>query len=86
MALSSRLMSTLDKPRLVSYESYRLKSLYHDGDLPRGCQPFLRDLGEDQTGRPRYDEARTPQQRLLLSGVIPAEKQQELIEVAQALD
>jgi len=33
-----------------------------------------------------YDPAKTPLQRLLLSGVISAQKQQELIEVAQALD
>lgn len=42
--------------------------------------------GEDPTERPRYDEAKTPLQRLLLSDVEPAEKQQELTEVAQALD
>lgn len=45
-----------------------------------------RDPGEDQTARPRYDEARTPLQRVLLSGVVSVEKQQELTEVAQALD
>jgi hypothetical protein len=33
-----------------------------------------------------YDLAKTPLQRLLLSGVLPAQKQQELLEVAQALD
>jgi hypothetical protein len=33
-----------------------------------------------------YDPAKTPLQRLLLSGVLPAQKQQELTEVAQALD
>ena len=33
-----------------------------------------------------YDPAKTPLQRLLLSGVLPAQKQQELSEVAQALD
>jgi hypothetical protein len=33
-----------------------------------------------------YDAAKTPLQRLLLSGVLPAQKQQELIEVAHALD
>jgi hypothetical protein len=33
-----------------------------------------------------YDSAKTPLQRLLLSGVLPAQKQQELTEVAQALD
>ncbi len=33
-----------------------------------------------------YDPAKTPLQRLLLSGVLPAQKQQELLEVAHALD
>ncbi len=33
-----------------------------------------------------YDSAKTPLQRLLLSGVLPVEMQQELIEVAHALD
>lgn len=33
-----------------------------------------------------YDPAKTPLQRLLLSGVLPVQKQQELIKVAQALD
>src|SRR5947209_17302699 len=33
-----------------------------------------------------YDPAKTPLQRLLLSGVLPVQKQQELTEVAQALD
>jgi hypothetical protein len=33
-----------------------------------------------------YDPAKTPLQRLLLSGVLPLQKQQELTEIAQALD
>lgn len=33
-----------------------------------------------------YDPAKTPLHRLLLSGVLPAEMQQELLEVSQALD
>ena len=33
-----------------------------------------------------YDPAKTPLQRLLLAGVLPAQKQQELLEVAHALD
>ncbi len=33
-----------------------------------------------------YDSAKTPLQRLLQSGVLPAQKQQELLEVAHALD
>jgi len=34
----------------------------------------------------RYDPAKTPLQRLHLSGILPAQKQQELNDVAQALD
>ncbi len=33
-----------------------------------------------------YDPAKTPLQRFLQSGVLPAQQQQELLEVAQALD
>ena len=33
-----------------------------------------------------YDPAKTPLQRLLLSGVLPAQKQQELLEIAHMLD
>ena len=33
-----------------------------------------------------YDPAKTPLQRLLLSGILPAQKQQELTEVAYTLD
>jgi len=33
-----------------------------------------------------YDPAKTPLQRLFLSSILPAQKQQELTEVAQALD
>ena len=33
-----------------------------------------------------YDPAKTPLQRLLLSGVLPAQKQQKLLEVVHALD
>ena len=33
-----------------------------------------------------YDPAKTSLQRVLLSGVLPAQKQQELTEVAHALD
>src|SRR5262249_8870364 len=33
-----------------------------------------------------YDPARTPLQRLLLSNILPAEMQRELLEVAHALD
>ena len=33
-----------------------------------------------------YDAAKTPLQRLLLSGVLPAQKQQELLEITHVLD
>jgi hypothetical protein len=33
-----------------------------------------------------YDPAKTPLQRLLLSGILPAQKQQELTKVAELLD
>ena len=36
--------------------------------------------------RYEYDPAKTPLQRLFLSSILPAQKQQELTEVAQALD
>ena len=38
------------------------------------------------TVRGVYDAAKTPLQRLLLAGILAPEMQQELIEVAQALD
>lgn len=36
--------------------------------------------------RRSYDQAQTPMQRLLVSGVIPLKKQQELLRITQALD
>src|SRR5207302_3421039 len=52
-------------------------------------QPSMKLLAKQRDGkkvRYVYDLAKTPLQRLLLSGVLPAQKQQELLEVAQALD
>jgi hypothetical protein len=77
--------------RFAGEAAYRqLTELYRAVRLYVNCfQPSmkrLRDPGEDQTERPRYDEAKTPLQRLLQSGVLSAEKQQELTEVMQALD
>ena len=43
-------------------------------------------LREGKKVRCVYDPAKTPLQRLLLSGVLPVQKQQELTEIAQALD
>ena len=56
------------------------------------CQllPTLDEGAGKATGREKvrcvYDPAKTSLQRLLLSGVLPAQKQQELTEVAHALD
>jgi hypothetical protein len=50
---------------------------------------FLEVVVETTDGRKvssRYDPAKTPLQRLLLSGILPAEKQHELNAVAQSLD
>jgi hypothetical protein len=47
---------------------------------------FLSKQRDGKKVRCVYDPAKTPLQRLLLSGVLPVQKQQELIEVAQALD
>jgi len=65
-------------------ELYRAVRLYVNCFQP--SMKHVRDPGEDQTGRPRYDEARTPLQRVLQFGVLSAKKQQELTEVMQALD
>lgn len=77
--------------RFAGEPAYRqLTELYRAVRLYVNCfQPSMKRLpkqGDDVTGHPRHDEARTPVQRLLLSGVMSAEKQQELTEVAQALD
>ena len=61
-----------------------------DCDGPVNCfQPSIKlqsKQREGKTVRCVYDPAKTPLQRLLLSGALPAHKQQELTEVAQALD
>jgi hypothetical protein len=52
-------------------------------------QPSMKLLSKQRDGRKissRYDPAKTPLQRLLLSGILPAEKQHELNAVAQSLD
>ena len=59
-------------------------------DGPVNCfQPSMKLQAKQRDGkkvRYVYDPAKTPLQRLLLSGVLPTQKQQELSEVAQALD
>jgi hypothetical protein len=54
-----------------------------------GFQPSMKLQSKQREGkkvRCVYDSAKTPLQRLFLSGRMPARKQQELVEVAQALD
>ena len=77
--------------RLVGEHTYRqLTELYRALRLYVNCfQPSMKLLSKQREGkkvRYVYDPAKTPLQRLLLSGVLPAQKQQELFEVAQALD
>ena len=53
------------------------------------AEPSLKLLSKERDGkkvRYVYDPAKTPLQRLLLSGVLPIQKRQELTEIAQALD
>jgi hypothetical protein len=77
--------------RLIGEHTYRqLTELYRALRLYVNCfQPSMKLLSKLREGkkvRYVYDPAKTPLQRLLLSGVQPAQKQQELTEVAQALD
>ena len=77
--------------RLVGEQSYRqLTELYRALRLYVNCyQPSMKlqsKLREGKKVRCVYDSAKTPLQRLLLSGVLPIQKHQELIEVAHALD
>src|SRR5215469_16881999 len=77
--------------RLVGEHTYRqLTELYRALRLYVNCfQPSMKLLSKQREGKKMryvYDLAKTPLQRLLQSGVLSAEKQQELTEVAQALD
>jgi len=77
--------------RLVGEQAYRqLTELYRALRLYVNCfQPSMKlqsKLREGKKVRCIYDPAKTPLQRLLLSGALPVQKQQELTEVAQALD
>ena len=77
--------------RLVGeHASRQLTELYRALRLYVNCfQPSMKLLSKQCEGkkvRYVYDPAKTPLQRLLLSGVLPAQKQQELTEVVQALD
>src|SRR5207249_8438047 len=72
------------------HASRQLTELYRALRLYVNCfQPSMKLLSKQRDGkkvRYVYDSAKTPLQRLFLSGVLPAEMQQELTEVAQALD
>ena len=77
--------------RLVGEHAYRqFTELYRALRLYVNCfQPSMKLLSKERDGKKMryvYDPAKTPLQRLLLSGILPAQKQQELTEVAQALD
>jgi hypothetical protein len=77
--------------RLVGEHAYRqLTELYRALRLYVNCfQHSMKLLAKQRDGKKAryvYDPAKTPLQRLFLSGVLPANKQQELTEVAQALD
>ena len=75
---------------LANTQARQLTELYRALRLYVNCfQPSMKlqsKLLEGKKVRCVYDPAKTPLQRLLLSGVLPVQKQQELIEVAQALD
>jgi hypothetical protein len=77
--------------RLVGEQAYRqLAELYRALRLYVNCfQPSMKLLSKQRVGkkvRYVYDPAKTPLQRLLQSGVLPVQKQQELTAVEQALD
>ena len=77
--------------RFVGEHAYRqLTELYRALRLYVNCfQPWMKLQSKQRDGnkvRCVYDPAKTPLQRLLASGILPAQKQQELIEVAHALD
>ena len=77
--------------RLVGEHAYRqLTELYRALRLYVNCfQPSMKLVAKQRDGkkvRYVYDPAKTPLQRFLLSGILPAQMQQELTEVAQVLD
>ncbi len=77
--------------RLVGEHAYRqLTELYRALRLYVNCfQPSMKLLSKQRVGkkvRYVYDPAKTPLQRLLQSGVLSVQKQQELTEVAHVLD
>ena len=77
--------------RLVGEHAYRqLTQLYRALRLYVNCfQPSMKLLSKQRDGkrvRYVYDPAKSPLQRLILSGTLSAQKGQELTEVAQILD
>ena len=77
--------------RLVGEHAYRqLTELYRALRLYVNCfQPSMKLQSKQRDGkkvRYVYDPAKTPLQRLLHSGILPAQKHQELLEVAHTLD
>ncbi|MBO0791635.1 MAG: hypothetical protein J2P36_11900 [Ktedonobacteraceae bacterium] len=78
--------------QVVGYERLhqQLTELYGALRLYVSCfQPSMKLVAkhdEGRTVRREYDAARTPLQRLLLAGVLPASKQQELHAATQILD
>ncbi len=77
--------------RLVGEHAYRqLTELYRALRLYVNCfQPSMKLLSKQRDAkkvRSVYDPAKTPLQRLLLSGILPVEKQHELNAVAEWLD
>lgn len=75
---------------LENTQARQLTELYRALRLYVNCfQPSMKLHAKQRDGkkvRYVYDPAKTPPQRLLLSGVLAAQKQQELLEVAHALD
>ncbi len=77
--------------RFVGELAYRqLAELYRALRLYVNCfQPSMKLQTKKRDGakvRRTYDHAQTPLQRLLASGVLPANKQQELLRISEALD
>jgi len=73
-----------DYARRQLWELYRALRLYINCFQP--SMKMLPRKGETGPGPRRYDPAKTPLQRLLLSGVLSPTKERELLVVAQALD
>ena len=77
--------------RFVGELAYRqLTELYRALRLYVNCfQPSMKLQTKQREGskvRRTYDQAQTPMQRLLASGALPSKKQQELLEITEALD